>query len=196
MEACENQIRIGNDVRSSRAFGLDYLAEFRRVLSQHVKPVTRAFLEWGAGHATLDILQMRDRLAIDHFFSIDDNKDYLDQLVAQFPAWSGFHPYCCDLTGPIVNDRDQELNYSNFPLGFDRRFAFIFIDGRRRLECALVASLLCHPDTVVVLHDYRRSRYQPVKVIYDIVEDGPQFRVMRLRKDLHAAERMRGLQAA
>jgi hypothetical protein len=109
------------------------------------------------------------------FFSIDDNKDYLDQLVAQ--PRSGIELF-------------------QLPARLRPPFDFIFIDGRRRLECALVASLLCHPDTVVVLHDYRRSRYQPVKVIYDIVEDGPQFRVMRLRKDLHAAERMRGLQAA
>ena len=47
------------------------------------------------------------------------------------------------------------------------------------MECALVASLLCHEDSVVLLHDYRRARYQVARAFYDIVEDGPQFRVMR-----------------
>ena len=38
----------------------------------------------------------------------------------------------------------------------------------------------CH----IVIHDYRRGRYQLVKALFDIVEDGPQFRVMKTRRDL------------
>ena len=34
-------------------------------------------------------------------------------------------------------------------------------------------------DGIVVLHDYRRRRYDMVRVLFDIVEDGSQFRVMR-----------------
>jgi hypothetical protein len=44
---------------------------------------------------------------------------------------------------------------------------------------------LCHPDTIVVLHDYRRRRYQPVKALYEILEDGSQFRVMRLLPNVY-----------
>jgi hypothetical protein len=175
----ENTINVGGAVRSSSIYGADYLTEMHRVLVQHVKPRTRAYLEWGSGNTTLAIVQMRDTLPVDEFFFIDDNRNYLEQLVAQFPAWNGFHPVYCDLTGSMLNDRDQEANYATWPLGLGRKFDFIFIDGRRRLECALVASLLCHPDTIVMLHDYRRFRYQPVTVLYDIVEDGTQFRVMR-----------------
>jgi hypothetical protein len=36
----------------------------------------------------------------------------------------------------------------------------------------------------VALHDYRRARYQPVRALYDVIEDGTQFRVMRRRQDL------------
>lgn len=183
----ENTIVVGGVTRSSCVYGADYLTELRRVLLQYVKPVTRSYLEWGAGNTTLAILQMRSLLPVDDFFSIDDNQAYLDELVPQLPRWSGFHPVCRDLIGPKLSDRDPELNYSTWPLSLGRRFDFIFIDGRRRLECAFVASQqLCHPETIVALHDYRRARYQPVRALYDIVEDGTQFRVMRRRQDLPA----------
>jgi hypothetical protein len=187
VDLTENTIAAGGIVRSSLAYGADYLTELRRVLVQYVKPVTRSYLDWGAGNTTLAILQMRDTLPVDDFFSIDDNQTYLDELVAQLPRWSGFHPVRRDLMGPKLSDRDTELNYSTWPLSLGRTFDFIFIDGRRRLECAFVASQLCHAETIVVMHDYRRARYQPVKALYDIVEDGTQFRVMRRRGDLPAA---------
>lgn len=181
----ENKLTLGGVVRSSHAYGADYLAEFQRILLQHVKPGTRAYLEWGMGHTTLAILELRDRLAIDNLFSIEDSQPFLDQLLPQLPRWSGFHPIRLDLRGPMFGDRDPELNYSTWPLSLKRKFDFIFIDGRRRMECAFMATLLCHAETIVMLHDYRRARYQPVKALYDIVEDGTQFRVMRLRKDLY-----------
>jgi hypothetical protein len=181
----ENQLTLGGVVRSSHTYGADYLSEFQRILLQHVKPDTRAYLEWGMGHSTLAILELRDRLAIDNLFSIDDSQPFLDQLLPQLPQWSGFHPICLDLQGPKFGDRDPELNYSTWPLSLRRKFDFIFIDGRRRMECAFMATLLCHAETIVMLHDYRRARYQPIKALYDIVEDGNQFRVMRQRKDLY-----------
>jgi len=182
-----NQITVFGKVRRSDAFGSDYLSEFRRVLQQHVKPVTRAFLEWGAGNTTLAIIEWRDALAVDHFFSIEDNASYLDELICQFPRWTGFHPLHADLRGPVANNRDPELNYSTLPLSLELQFDFIFIDGRRRLECAFIAAQICHADSVVVLHDYRRHRYQPIKALYDIVEDGSQFRVMRPRREFLSA---------
>jgi hypothetical protein len=181
VNAPQNGIVVDGLSHSSDEYGTDYIAELRRILRQHVKPVTRSYLEWGAGHSTLAILQMREELGIEHFYSIDDNQSYLDQLVAQFPAWTGLHPILADVTGPIGNDRDPGLAYSTIPLSFKRQFDFIFIDGRRRLECAFIASLVSHRATAIALHDYRRERYQPVKALFEIVEDGPQFRVMRTR---------------
>ena len=90
MASFENEITVGDATRSSQDFGDDYLSEFRRILLQ-VKPVTRAYLEWGAGNTTLAILQMRKSLSIDKFLSIDGSPAYLNQLVSQLPAWSGFH---------------------------------------------------------------------------------------------------------
>ena len=73
------------------------------------------------------------------------------------------------------------MNYATFPLSIEARFDIIFIDGRRRMECAFTAAQLCRADTIVILHDYRRGRYQGVRFLFDIIEDGTQFRVMKLK---------------
>lgn len=184
MELIENRLTLNGAVRSSRTYGDDYLSEFCRILRDHVRPVTRAYLEWGAGHTTLAVLQMRDQLGLEHLFSVDDSQPFLDQLLPQLPQWDGFHPVCLDLQGPKRSDRDPELNYATWPLGLKRRFDFIFIDGRRRMECAMMATLMCHPGTIVALHDYRRARYQPVRAFFDVVESGNQFLAMKLKENL------------
>lgn len=188
MNRFSNEIIAFGQPRSSESWGLDYLPEFWRILHQYVKPTTGVFLEWGAGNTTLAIIQWRRSLGIDRFYSIEHDATYLAELVPQFPPWSGFRPLCADLIGPKLSDRDAELNYSTLPLTLEPQFDFIFIDGRRRLECAFVASLLCHPATIVALHDYRRTRYQPMKALFDVVEDGPQFRVMRLRQGTSSSD--------
>ncbi len=55
------------------------------------------------------------------------------------------------------------------------------------MECAFIASLLCHDKTVVVVHDYRRLRYQPIFALFDRIEDGREFRVLRPRPSVLAA---------
>ena len=120
MDLTENSITVGGITRSSRAYGDDYLTELRRVLTQHVKPVTRAWLEWGAGNTTLAIHQLHETLPVDDFFSIDNSQAYLDELAAQLPPWNGFHPVCLDLVGPKLSDRDLELAYSTWPLSLGR----------------------------------------------------------------------------
>jgi hypothetical protein len=88
---------------------------------------------------------------------------------------------CLDRVGPTRSNSDQELNYSTFPLSLKKTFDIILIDGRRRMECAFIAATLCHEKTLVILHDYRRARYQPVLALFDVVEDGAQFRVLRIK---------------
>lgn len=175
----KNIIQFETRRRSSDAYGEDYLTELRRVIATHVRPVTGDFLEWGAGHTTLALAEMRDELAIGSLTTIDDNGAYLATVCSQMPEWDRFESHCADLTGPKLSNRDPELNYATLPLGWGRTFDFIYIDGRRRLECAFIATLVSHAGTVVAMHDYRRGRYQPVKALFDIVEDGTQFRVMR-----------------
>src|SRR5215207_445590 len=92
-----------------------------------------------------------------------------------------------------MSQSDPELAYSTSPLLLGEVFDFIYIGGRRRMECALTSALLAHEETIIVLHDYRRGRYQPIRALFDIVEDGVAFRVMKPRRELLPLIRERAL---
>lgn len=169
---------IGGVTTNSHEYGPDYADEFRRVLLTYA-PNARQFLEWGAGYTTRLIAEHCARNKGEYFLTVDDNRDYLRDVITPLLGHRFVNACAIDLVGPCVNDRDEGPNYSTYPLTLGRRFDFIFIDGRRRMECALMARLMCHRETVVVLHDYRRTRYQPVRALFSIVEDGSQFRVMQ-----------------
>jgi hypothetical protein len=186
----QNTICIGTEAeqRSSLAFGPDYLTEMGRVIRTHAPAGPRTFLEWGMGNSTLYFLTHREELGLSELYAMDDNAAYLAGLKETLPKADWFHAYSLDQVGPKKSDRDPEYNFSSLPLSWGRRFDVIYIDGRRRMECALTAAQLCHAGTVVMLHDYRRQRYQSVRFLFDIVEDGSQFRVMRLKRHLLEAE--------
>ncbi len=184
VEPLQTHLQIAEGALSSERYGDDYLSEYRRILLTYVRPVTHQYLEWGAGNTSLAIAEMRRELNVERLVSIDDNPDYLDAVRQQLSTWNGFEAHCMDLRGPKASDRDPQPNYATLPLTWDRVFDFIYIDGRRRLECALVAAIISRPHTIVALHDYRRARYQPVKALFDVIEDGSQFRVMRARDRL------------
>lgn len=174
-----NKLQFANAARTSRSYGEDYLSEFDRVIRSFVPPAPINALEWGMGNTTLFLAENRETYGLSSLVSIDHDRDYLERVVAQLPVWQGFLPLHADLMGPKLSNRDPEPNYATLALTLQRRFDLIYIDGRRRLECALVATQICTPDGVVVLHDYRRRRYDLVKILYDIVDEGSQFRVMR-----------------
>jgi hypothetical protein len=180
------QLGVGGALRRSETFGSDYLSEIRRIIAAYACETARTVLEWGMGNSTQFFIEQRDSLGLDALFSIDNNAEYFAGLLQTLPKWHGFHPHCADLVGPKASDRDAGLNFATLPLSIAARFDVIFIDGRRRMECALTAAQLCRPDTIVMLHDYRRARYQGVTFLFDIVEDGSQFRVMRLKPSLLA----------
>lgn len=170
-------------------YGTDYLLEFQRVISTFASQGQRSILEWGMGHSTRFFLENRERLQIRALLSLEHNPPYFAEVLKTLPKWQNFHAFCLDLAGPRVDDRDTGPNYSSFPLSLKTLFDVLFIDGRRRMECALVAAQLCHQDSIVLLHDYRRERYQGVRLLFDVVEDGPQFRVMRVRPEVLAISR-------
>lgn len=178
------RVGVGGGVRSSKAYGADYLSELRRTIAAYAVDQRRTVLEWGMGNSTQFFIEEREALRLGALFSIDNAADYFAALTETLPKWDKFHPFCIDLMGPKASDRDPELNFATFPLSINARFDIIFIDGRRRMECALTAAQLCRADTVVILHDYRRARYQGVRFLFEIVEDGTQFRVMKLKPEL------------
>lgn len=170
--------------RNEGEFGADFVPEFVRMIEAYVAAPARAVLEWGTGVTSLVLLEFAERWNSDLVLTIDTNADYQQAVFRGRSLPPRLEARCVCEIGPRRGQADPEYAYSSFPLSYRRKFDLIVIDGRRRVECAYVAALLSHADTLVLLHDYRRTRYQPVLGLYDRVEDGNQFRALRVRPEL------------
>jgi hypothetical protein len=171
---------------SAAKFKPAYISEFKRVLETWCKDHVSNILEWGSGLTTQILAAHAEHLpAIQLFLSIDSNGPYQNAIFADREKHAFLTTVSPDLTGP--QSLSPELAYSTYPLRYGRKFDLIFIDGRRRMECAFIAMLLCHEKTIVVVHDYRRLRYQPILALFDLIEDGREFRVLKPRLSILSA---------
>jgi hypothetical protein len=171
---------------STDKFSPRYVIEFKRVLEAWCTDDTRNILEWGSGLTTQILADHAQGLpSVELFLSIDSNAPYQTAIFANRKKPAFLTTMAPDLTGP--QSLAPELAYSTYPLKYGRKFDLIFIDGRRRMECAFIAMLLCHEKTTIVVHDYRRLRYQPILTLFDVIEDGREFRVLKPRPSILAA---------
>lgn len=152
---------------------------FMEELSSLIPDTAVDFLEWGAGCSTLFFQE----LARHHggtLLSVEHDQKYFKSIEKKL-NYPGAKIVLQDLEGPRQSQSDQGYNYATYPISKGKKYDVILIDGRRRVECAVAALLCAHKDTVILIHDYRRLRYQLVNLFYD-VEDGVQFRKLKPKK--------------
>jgi hypothetical protein len=179
------QDTYGHGRDDDRAEGT-YLGELAEIAGRYCGGRTGNILEWGSGISSLmlsDFLAERQR---GYLLTIDHNQPYLRAVVSAASASEVVTALAIDTVGPRESESDLCLSYSTVPLHYPDTFDLISIDGRRRMECALTAALISHEETVVIIHDYRRWRYQSVLGLFDVVTDGEQFRVLRLKPGMRA----------
>ncbi len=124
------------------AYGPGYIEEFCSVLDRFSPRTVRSVLEWGSGLTSQILLKYSlSRWNTDLFITIDDNQRYQEAIFKGKDRPLFLVCKSLDLTGPCLNQVDPELNYSTFPLSLGRKFDVIFIDGRRRMECAFIAAI-------------------------------------------------------
>lgn len=201
MSAESYSFEFRGQTMSETVYGADYVPELKRLLETYGGPKTRAVLEWGSGVSSLIIAEYGDRWNSELFLTLDGDANYQNAVFAgrtmgPFVTVKALHEI-----GPGNGQIDPELTYSTYPLFLRDTFDLIFIDGRRRVECAYHAALLCHPGSIVIVHDYRRSRYQSMYGLFEAVEEGSQFLVLRIREGVHrelqpGRERVRGFMRA
>ncbi len=176
-------------VISGSYYGPGYLVELKKVATQALA-AGGWILEWGSGVSTLmlaDLIRARNDCRL---ITIDDNEPYLRAVLAAMPDKRNVTAATCDLSGPCRDQLDQGLGYTTTPFALappTAAWKLIAIDGRRRMECALMATMLAENDTVIVLHDYRRLRYQPILGLCDIIANQPQYRVLRVNPTVLSA---------
>jgi hypothetical protein len=166
----------------SKTYGDDYLTEFCRVLDVYAPSNTASILEWGSGITTQILARYGEGWGSRLLLSMDENQAYQASVFENIEKPSFVRMKTIDQQGPGKSQRDPEVNYSTYPLTIGHKFDLIFIDGRRRMECAFISAMLSHHRTIVIIHDYRRARYQPILALFNVIEDGSQFRVLQPRE--------------
>lgn len=161
-----------------------YLQELADIAKQYSNAKTGNILEWGSGITSLMLADFLHERKFGDLLTIDHNTQYLEAVCAALAHKDYVTALSIDTVGPRESQSDICLNYSSAPLHFNDQFDLIFIDGRRRVECALTAAIISHESTVVAVHDYRRYRYQHMRALFDIISDSPHFRVMRVKPNL------------
>ncbi len=152
------------------------LNELRRFL----EPVREGtLLEWGPGATTFVLAECAQSVT-----TIEHELAFYTEAGQAFVGRPNITLHLVGLDGARRSECDEGLAYSTFPLGLpERPFDAAVIDGRRRLECAFVAALVVRPQGLVLLHDYRRERYQAIlqHPALEHLASGEHFRALRVR---------------
>jgi len=144
---------------------------FERLLGfvcQRISP--KSVLEWGPGHSTHVIL---NHALSSRILSIEHHPGWLRRAKKRFEG-SGrveFVHRVLSLSG------GKSSGYVGYPLwravhdgGPLERYDLVFVDGRMRFDCMMVAMMLVKPKGVVMIHDTYRETYRPA------IESYPHFR--------------------
>ena len=147
-----------------------YLNLFVEILDKHAPAHVEAILEWGLGHSTSYLYELAQEHDADLFVSIEHNEQYHNAFAHNFPPAPFFEARVEDLLGYSPAHGTPGENYATCVREYDRKFDIIFVDGRRRNECLLVASSIISDDGIVILHDANRTRYDFGINLFDTVE--------------------------
>jgi hypothetical protein len=152
--------------------------ELLSLLEHHAKRARR-FLEWGTGDNTAIMAGVASRRKAELMLSIDHRADHLRRIVAQLPRYPFLHPRVIDAEETCETDGDSDPLYVAYPSLLGITFDVILIAGRWRMECAMTARMLLAPRGIVLFHDWQRPRYQPLRELFNVIQESPEFLVLR-----------------
>ena len=165
-----------------------YVAYVADVLSRCAPGRTRLrILEWGTGFSTFVFYNAVLSGRASRLVSIDNNAPYAEAFWRLMPPLDGFDRVLRNEIGPTKTSSDVGLHYASHPLSCGHDFDLIYIDGRRRMECAVNAAMVAHPETMIVIDDGLRSRYQVIRCLCEEVATLGHGVIYRIRPEVYAA---------
>lgn len=114
-----------------------------RKYMEHTKP--KDVFEWGPGRSTEIILE---HSCVEYLITVEHDKKYYDKLGAQTGNDRMLPVYEPDL-----------VEYPQFINLFTNPFDLVFVDGRMRGACLMLAKNMVKPSGVIILHDAEREFY-------------------------------------
>jgi hypothetical protein len=166
------------------------LSELRTVASAQARSGSLHILEWGSGLSTLLLSELVAGFASGSLTTIDHNQQWLNSVLASCQNRTRVSGITADLDGAKDElGKSDDVSYSCVPLHLARMkdeiwqgpWDLIVIDGRRRVECALAATLVSDSHTLIALHDHQRLRYQHIAAFCDRLPSGPHYQLFKAK---------------
>jgi predicted O-methyltransferase YrrM len=131
--------------------GLRIMHSFESTLRRACAAIRpKRIIEWGPGRSTEIMHQECPAAAIT---SIEHHPAYFAAAAAAHGKYAGI---------VRLSDRGPKSIYAVWPLKMGGEYDLAFVDGRRRVECAMVAALCVQPGGLILIHDYHRWHYSRV----------------------------------
>lgn len=169
------------DWQGLRFYARVHANEFH-VLMQQIAGKPKSILEWGTGLSTYLLCHFGHSWGTEYLLTIDDKKEYQEEVLTRLQPRPAFlETLHASRMGAIWPWEGPDHNYATWPLTRNRHFDLIFVDGRRRNECLLVASHILAPGGVVILHDSWRERYKAGTDLFKIAHTFDEYTVLKAR---------------
>ncbi len=121
-------------------------------------------LEWGCGHSALYFpSKLPQNVSWD---SIEHNQDWAGHIGTQAKSQGienlriHYVPNSSEFPALEDGDYDSFSEYILFPTSLNKKFNFILVDGRARVECMQIGWMLLKDHGVMILHDAQREEYK------------------------------------
>lgn len=124
--------------------------ETLRAVCRTIKP--KRIIEWGPGRSTQ---VMREECGNDAIIISTEH----EQKYAKIAREAGFASHVFEFDAACKKSRYAAWVLDSFDADVGRQFDLAFVDGRRRVECALVAWMCLRQGGILVLHDSHRWQY-------------------------------------
>ena len=169
------------------------LSDCEREFLINVSKNCSSYLEFGSGGSTYLMLKYTNIPKITsvessvewlnhlrHFSIISDNENARLKLVYIDIGKTGQWGW------PLEYQKKQQfVNYSMFPFINDKKYDFIFIDGRFRVACALQVILNCDMDTKILIHDFNmREKYHVILEFTDVIDTADSMILLKIKKQI------------
>jgi hypothetical protein len=152
--------------------------ELLSLLNRHTGSVRR-LLEWGAGDNTAIMAGFAHMRGAELLLSIDHRAEYLRAVIEQLPRYAFLHARFIDAEELSETGSDIDIAYVAYPSLLGVSFDIIVIAGRWRMECAMLARTMLEPGGIVVFHDWKHRRYEPLQELFEVVEESREYLVLR-----------------
>lgn len=165
--------------------GWSFMGALTNLIHRNLTPDIKRVVEFGGGYSTHLFGLLLATGKISQLVSVEHFPPYFEALKKGLPKIRGLTPVLAELYDtPRLSHGKKALSYATSFKPLISVPDLVFVDGRARVECLLVAALSLSDEGFVVLDDSERARYRGGLRLFETVDSEQRMLVLKPRKEL------------